>query len=850
MAHQNQIRSLTVAVVAAALLSILGTPAAEGAEYTWDNGSGDGLWATAANWSPDAAPGSSDAARLDGRTTPGAVDLGGVARVVNSLTIENGTGSYTLQGGTLSLGSGLLLQTDRVTGANSINATVSGDALDFAVGGGILNVGGTIKGTTLAKDGPGTLSLTNAVSLTGATTVNGGRLVLSGSGRFLGTTGVTVSMAGLTFDNAATSLANRFPDAAPIVLQGGTLRLSSGTNSEQVGNLTISGPGLSMVVVEAGILYLGSTFTASTIGGIVNFSGGSVSSQAGTSAGIMSQRAVINGADFIGKSGNVFVPYTGYAALPVSGGSTSSNFLLTGNKTLTGTVALNTLKIAPATGSQTLNLSETGFSGNPSILFTGSNDFTINGNFAGNSNVTILNFASQPLVLANSVGASGSGTLTVGGTGTTIKRSGGASSSNTAYIIAGGTLKLGTPLADGKPWTIAGGTLDMSDTAASGTAMTFSALTLNAGTITSSLGSPHQTLAGDITAGSGSSAITGVSVSLDAPRTVTVTGRQDMLTISAAIDGAAKSLTKSGLGTLILSGSNSYSGPTNILNGTLEANATGALPADSSITVDSATLVAGATQHVAGLSLTNGAKASISAVGTGAGSRTIKTHALSIDATSLLDLRDNNLIVNYSNDNTGNQLQAVINLIKSGGGTKTDGAHFDWNGTSGITSSSVALTGTAAIYIGLGVRDYGFNLANQQVQPEIEGVTVESGTAAGNAASIVVKYTWVGDMDLDGKVTVNDYLNWLNYYRFKPDANYISWMTGDFNYDGLINVNDYLALLNAYRFQGAQLGSGEAITGDVWQEDYDLVNATPEPATTLMLALGGTMAALARKRRR
>jgi hypothetical protein len=99
-------------------------------------------------------------------------------------------------------------------------------------------------------------------------------------------------------------------------------------------------------------------------------------------------------------------------------------------------------------------------------------------------------------------------------------------------------------------------------------------------------------------------------------------------------------------------------------------------------------------------------------------------------------------------------------------------------------------------------------------------------------------------------VTVNDYLNWLNYYRFQPATSYKSWMTGDFNYDGQINVNDYLALLNAYRFQGAQLGSGQGITDEMWAAGMEAVNGTPEPTTLVLLAAGAGLALVRRRRSR
>jgi hypothetical protein len=166
--------------------------------------------------------------------------------------------------------------------------------------------------------------------------------------------------------------------------------------------------------------------------------------------------------------------------------------------------------------------------------------------------------------------------------------------------------------------------------------------------------------------------------------------------------------------------------------------------------------------------------------------------------TSKVDLGTGNMIVEYSGTSP---LKMIENWVKAGGGTKSNGARYDWNGTGGITSSDAALNNQ---YASIGIRDNGFALAARDPMTPVEGVTVPD-------KSVVVRYTWIGDMDLDGTVTVNDYLEWLYYYRFQPAPENISWMTGDFNYDGQINVNDYLMLLDGFRFQGTPQGSGETL---------------------------------------
>jgi autotransporter-associated beta strand protein len=112
---------------------------------------------------------------------------------------------------------------------------------------------------------------------------------------------------------------------------------------------------------------------------------------------------------------------------------------------------------------------------------------------------------------------------------------------------------------------------------------------LGAGTITVS-GSVTN---GNITFASGSGAIvlSGGTITLPASATITVNNSSD--TISSVLSGAGSSLTKSGLGTLTLSGANSYSGTTTINAGTLALGANNVLTNASPVSIGSATLNAG-----------------------------------------------------------------------------------------------------------------------------------------------------------------------------------------------------------------------------------------------------------------
>jgi autotransporter-associated beta strand protein len=301
------------------------------------------------------------------------------------------------------------------------------------------------------------------------------------------------------------------------------------------------------------------------------------------------------------------------------------------------------------------------------------------------------------------------------------------------------------------------------------------------------------------------------------------------LMLSGGLAMAGGTLTKTGSGSMTVAGPQAYSAPSALVvaAGSAALNSDAGPPAAPyrlSVTASgTSSLAFGSTQHLASLTLADSAAASVGLNG----SRVILANALAIGPAAKLDLGDNDLVLNYSGDSP---LKTVEALIKAGGGTKTNARDFDWNGASGITTS--AITGADKAQKSLGLRDNGYPLINRAPMTEVDGVAV-------SADCVVVKYTWIGDMDLDGKVTVNDYLEFLQYYAAPPPAENISWMTGDFNYDGLINVNDYLLLLGGYDAQTGPLAADEQV-----MMSFALA---PEPATLAMLALG---AGLVLRRRR
>jgi autotransporter-associated beta strand protein len=269
-------------------------------------------------------------------------------------------------------------------------------------------------------------------------------------------------------------------------------------------------------------------------------------------------------------------------------------------------------------------------------------------------------------------------------------------------------------------------------------------------------------------------------------------------------------LNVTGGGTWTLSGTNTYSGGTNVSNGTLILSTTAALPANSNLSIGS---VGTATPAMAQLT-----------AGTSAGLLTLNQLVVSGTTNAWngkLDLTNNALIVHNGT------LGDINNLAAAGyaGGT--------WNGTTGIVSSTAAADTTHLTAIGVALGTAGNTF---------EGATVSTG-------DVLVKYTYYGDALLTGSVTTADYT--------QIDAGFLSqggstpltgWQNGDFNYDGTINGSDYTLIDNAFNQQGAQLLS-QVASATAQIAVGGTASAVPEPSVLGLIGFG-VAGVLGRRRRR
>ena len=142
-----------------------------------------------------------------------------------------------------------------------------------------------------------------------------------------------------------------------------------------------------------------------------------------------------------------------------------------------------------------------------------------------------------------------------------------------------------------------------------------------------------------------------------------------------------------------------------------------------------------------------------------------------------LDLGGNDLIVHSAS------LTTVAGLIATGF------ANGAWTGT-GIASSAAAADTTHSTALGV-IQN---TLYGGTGQPLFDGI-------APLTTDVLVKFTYYGDTNLDGKVDGSDYSRIDNGYLFASTG----WFNGDFNYDGHVDGSDYTLIDNDFNTQGAAL---------------------------------------------
>jgi hypothetical protein len=287
---------------------------------------------------------------------------------------------------------------------------------------------------------------------------------------------------------------------------------------------------------------------------------------------------------------------------------------------------------------------------------------------------------------------------------------------------------------------------------------------------------------------------------ITAPRTVTLDAAQ---TVGAINFDNTNSYTISGANTLTISGAGAS---LNVLSGSHTIAAPIVLASDT--TVDVATGQTLSVQHLrgAGLSVNSGTLRVIAGGSANSAGGTSKVTSLSIASGAVMDLTNNSAIVDYSGD-VGSLVDDVRQHLANGR----------------LTSSS-ATPGSTRL-------GYGDNA--------VVGATTFGGQAV-DSSSVLIKFTYAGDADLNGQVDVADLGKLASNWQTSGP-----WTSGDFDYSGFVDVAD-LGLLASNWQNGVGSPLGPSLAEALAAVGLPS-SAVPEPASAAAVV---TLAGLFAGRRR
>ncbi len=281
------------------------------------------------------------------------------------------------------------------------------------------------------------------------------------------------------------------------------------------------------------------------------------------------------------------------------------------------------------------------------------------------------------------------------------------------------------------------------------------------------------------------------------PNSVTIDNSHGNYTFSGSGGiGGNEPLFKSGTATATLSTVNTYSGGTNVSAGKLIIGVNGALP-DGAVTITGGTLQLGMNTGLATITF------------------------LSISGGGVLDVNDNRLILTYTG---ASPIETIAGYVASGynGGF--------WNGPGIVTTAPLSVNGLR----------YGVGYADGADR-------VVAGLSSGQ---IEVRYTLLGDANLDGVVNGSDFSILAANFGHSVKG----WDQGDFDYNGVVNGSDFSSLAANF---GQGVGGPSAVSVADLQalEAFAVANGlsmpnVPEPAALGLMALSSKTFLFRRRRHR
>lgn len=463
--------------------------------------------------------------------------------------------------------------------------------------------------------------------------------------------------------------------------------------------------------------------------------------------------------------------------------------------------------------------------GSNGLMADPQNTTTCNAVFDGTGTTSLNYFSIRNTNRSLNVRKQGTGTLVITGSTATAPTSTGVGYMTGSFTILGGTVRAAV-LADGDQGSSLGGSsASASNLIIDGGILEYSGAANTSTNREMNIGTNGATISAIGTGGVTWSATNAVSFNgQSGARTITFAGNgsgANRFNLAIPDEGSnPTSITKTGGGSWTLGGQLTYTGPTTVSGGTLTF-ATPLRPVTSSLVVtgagskvvfdasgslNEAIVVA----ELGAVTVLDGGVAAIPLTNRPlVKQRVVVLEGLEVSG-GLFDVGNNDMVVRNTDAAT------LVPLAES---WWADGAR---NG-SGIGTTAGGL-GTVAVVPNATDTGVLFSV--------FAGVNV-------SASDALVKFTYLGDTNLDGSVTGADLSNTLRGIRLGLSG----WVNGDNNYDGIVDGDDLANLLTAMRLQGAPLGNvlgSSGVSGGAG-------GAVPEPA---VIGLGAVLVPLMVRRRR
>ena len=185
--------------------------------------------------------------------------------------------------------------------------------------------------------------------------------------------------------------------------------------------------------------------------------------------------------------------------------------------------------------------------------------------------------------------------------------------------------------------------------------------------------------------------------------------------------------------------------------------------------------------------------------------------SLSVGASGTFDVNNNHVIINYGSG--ADPISSIAALLKTGynGG--------NWNGVGGIISTAAQLNNATAgnLLYGLGYAD-----------------SADAGNPAGLASgTIEIKYTLLGDANLDGVVDGTDF----GILAANFNKGVTGWDQGDFDYDNVVDGSDFGFM--AANFNKGASGAAAWQAVEAFAAANGLLADVPEPASIGLIGIMG-----------